>query len=167
MEAGSSNILQQGGRVGAWYTYNDGTVGATQTPMSGGSSCRRRWGVHQGLRRQPRRDPLPHGRVAAVRHPLLDPEAAELGDALAVGSCLAAFNPVPGGDWPSRFLGRRHRALLNRRHPERGCRPLPGGCLPALRQGDRLTRRCAPLFPRRFRVIGGRRPVALRASALS
>lgn len=36
MEAGSSNILQQGGRVGAWYTYNDGTAGATQTPMAGG-----------------------------------------------------------------------------------------------------------------------------------
>ena len=36
MEAGSSNILQRGGRVGAWYTYNDGTVGATQTPMAGG-----------------------------------------------------------------------------------------------------------------------------------
>ena len=37
MEAASSNILQQGGRVGAWYTYNDGTAGATQTPMSGGT----------------------------------------------------------------------------------------------------------------------------------
>lgn len=36
MEAASGNILQQGGRIGSWYTYNDGTVGATQTPTAGG-----------------------------------------------------------------------------------------------------------------------------------
>ncbi len=36
MEAGSGNILQQGGRIGSWYTYNDGSVGATQAPVAGG-----------------------------------------------------------------------------------------------------------------------------------
>jgi hypothetical protein len=36
MEAGTGQILMQQGRSGSWFTYNDKTPGATQTPMPGG-----------------------------------------------------------------------------------------------------------------------------------
>jgi hypothetical protein len=35
MEADTGSIKAQQGRVGAWYTYNDETVGGTQTPAMG------------------------------------------------------------------------------------------------------------------------------------
>lgn len=35
MEAGTGSILANGGRVGAWFTYNDATAGAQQTPTAG------------------------------------------------------------------------------------------------------------------------------------
>ncbi|APR85782.1 Hypothetical protein A7982_11131 [Minicystis rosea] len=36
MEAGTGSILSQGGRIGSWYTYNDGTTSGMQTPLAGG-----------------------------------------------------------------------------------------------------------------------------------
>jgi hypothetical protein len=36
MEEGSGGIIQQGGRSGSWFTYNDGTDGGVQTPPAGG-----------------------------------------------------------------------------------------------------------------------------------
>lgn len=35
LEDGDGSITSQGGRVGAWYTYNDQTAGGTQTPAMG------------------------------------------------------------------------------------------------------------------------------------
>jgi hypothetical protein len=35
MEGGTGSILASKGRVGAWYTYNDGTAGAVETPPAG------------------------------------------------------------------------------------------------------------------------------------
>jgi len=32
LEDGDGSILEMGGRIGAWYTYNDGSSGGTQTP---------------------------------------------------------------------------------------------------------------------------------------
>jgi hypothetical protein len=34
MAAGTAAILTQGGRIGAWYTYNDGTAAGVQTPAA-------------------------------------------------------------------------------------------------------------------------------------
>ncbi len=36
LEDGDSSILANGGRIGAWYTYNDETDGAVQSPASSG-----------------------------------------------------------------------------------------------------------------------------------
>ena len=36
MEEGSSSIINQGGRSGSWFTYNDGTDGGVETPDAGG-----------------------------------------------------------------------------------------------------------------------------------
>src|SRR5262249_38682916 len=38
MEADTGQILMQQGRSGAWFTYNDATPGAMQTPVPGGLS---------------------------------------------------------------------------------------------------------------------------------
>jgi Carbohydrate binding domain (family 11) len=35
MEHGTGSILTQGGRIGAWFTFNDGTAAGTQTPLAG------------------------------------------------------------------------------------------------------------------------------------
>jgi hypothetical protein len=37
MEADTGQILMQQGRSGAWFTYNDATAGAVQSPMPGGA----------------------------------------------------------------------------------------------------------------------------------
>jgi len=37
LESDTGSIISQGGRVGAWYTYNDQTAGGTQTPAMGTS----------------------------------------------------------------------------------------------------------------------------------
>jgi hypothetical protein len=34
MAAGTASILPHGGRIGSWYTYDDGTAGAVQTPAA-------------------------------------------------------------------------------------------------------------------------------------